>query len=953
MRIQRLCVWRDWRLATKLAILLVVLAIAPLAVVTLIHGIVTRAELLDAVRVQNLQRARGTAQVIDNYLAERLADVHLLGIVPQSARLAQSPQDQEQRTLMRLRLRQTRELYDYEALYLTDSSGTVLVASDDRFERRNYIAARWFLNAIAGQVSIDEPRYDSDDGQVYLHVSAPIRNPAGAIEGTAIGRITMDAIDRIIATDTNFSGRGDFGVLWDDLGIRLAHGTRPDLRFKPLVPFSSDVAGALIVEARYGPATSDWLTDASRIPELVERSRLLLYDRDAEPHLYFTSIADGPVYAAVVPLQNKRWLYGVWTPEANIFSALGEQTKRALLVALCVGLLAVLITPIVARWATRPIRRVAETANAIAAGDMTRRVRLKQRDETGKLAAAFDAMADALAEKDAQLRSYAENLERMVQERTAALSKGEAQLRCIVEGTDALLVNVDKRGKFTHVNDAAARTMEHSPEAMIGKKYLNFVHPEDRRRVHRAFIEQVVARREFSTNEFRVVTASGQVKWVHFAANLIIEKGQVVGQTGVALDVTERKQAEEEIRRLATKLKAIARPTRRMSALMDVDQLAQQVVESLHEITGCYNANLFLLKDEQLVLAAGRGGYANGEPPLGYHLPLGQGIIGCAAQAGAPVLVNDVTQDSRYWAWAGLPRTRSELAVPIKSGVAVLGVLDMQATEPNAFDAADLEALGVLADQLAVVLDNARLFEETRRRAEQLALLYDAGLTVNRELDPRVQLETLLKIAMKALRADRAEFFRYDAALQELAFALGSGYNAEGLAEMRAVCFRADEERGLVGWVARQRLPLHVPDVSADPRWVVIDPAIRSALMVPAEHEDELRGILSVFSTRTDAFTPQDERLLVLFANQIAVAMENTRLFAELQSALTMTTRLYQMSAQLLTVTTMEETERLAAQTLHDAFAADVSNIVLFDAQGSVMSRHGIGLSSTFYQEAH
>jgi len=179
--------------------------------------------------------------------------------------------------------------------------------------------------------------------------------------------------------------------------------------------------------------------------------------------------------------------------------------------------------------------------------------------------------------------------------------------------------------------------------------------------------------------------------------------------------VWHKAQLFEQAQDLTRKLKAIARPARQMSALMDRDELASQVVQSLQEITDCYNANLFLREGDDLVFAAGRGGYKDDDPPLGYRLPLGQGIIGYAARSGQPVLVPDVRQDSRYKAWEGLPHTRSELTVPIKRGDRVLGVMDMQARERNAFNVADLEALGVLADQLAVALENARLFEETQR----------------------------------------------------------------------------------------------------------------------------------------------------------------------------------------------------------------------------------------------
>ncbi len=174
-------------------------------------------------------------------------------------------------------------------------------------------------------------------------------------------------------------------------------------------------------------------------------------------------------------------------------------------------------------------------------------------------------------------------------------------------------------------------------------------------------------------------------------------------------------QLLEQAQDLTTKLKAIARPARQMSALLDQDEIMPQVLQSLQEVTGCYNANLFLREGDEVVLAAGHGGYEDGEPPVGHRLSLGQGIIGRVARSRRPALVPDVSRDPGYMLWEELPDTCSELAVPVMRGDRLLGVMDMQSRERNAFDATDLEALGVLADQLAVALDNARLFAETRR----------------------------------------------------------------------------------------------------------------------------------------------------------------------------------------------------------------------------------------------
>ncbi len=292
-----------------------------------------------------------------------------------------------------------------------------------------------------------------------------------------------------------------------------------------------------------------------------------------------------------------------------------------------------------------------------------------------------------------------------------ALRESEERYRCTLDNMleGCQLIGLDWR--YLYVNSAAARHGRRTKAELTGQKMVE-MYPGIEDTGMFAVLQRCMSERTPHHIENRFTYPDGTIGWFELSIQPVPE-----GIFILSIDITERKQAEEQILGLATRLKAIARPARQMSALLDLDELTEQVVRSLQEVTGCYNANLFLLEDDGLVLVAGRGGYEDGKPPLGHRLSLGQGIIGHAAQTGQPLLVPDVSQAPHYVAWAGLPHTRSELAVPVKHGDEVLGVVDMQAMEPNAFDVADLEALGVLADQLAVALDNARLYEETQQLA--------------------------------------------------------------------------------------------------------------------------------------------------------------------------------------------------------------------------------------------
>src|SRR5262249_6915668 len=161
----------------------------------------------------------------------------------------------------------------------------------------------------------------------------------------------------------------------------------------PLEPLAATLAETLEAEQRFGPDTRRLLAAAAPVPGVALRSRWLLYDRATDPYLRTRAPGLGAIEVALVPLRGRRWLYGIFNPEAGILAAVRAQVRRNLVFALLTALLAVAVAVGAARWVVGPLARVGQTANALAAGDFARRVGLDQKDEVGRLAAAFDAMA--------------------------------------------------------------------------------------------------------------------------------------------------------------------------------------------------------------------------------------------------------------------------------------------------------------------------------------------------------------------------------------------------------------------------------------------------------------------------------------------------------------------------------------------------------------------------------
>ncbi|MFC1934441.1 histidine kinase [Chloroflexota bacterium] len=167
--------------------------------------------------------------------------------------------------------------------------------------------------------------------------------------------------------------------------------------------------------------------------------------------------------------------------------------------------------------------------------------------------------------------------------------------------------------------------------------------------------------------------------------------------------------------RRAEQLRAINEASRRISAILSLDELLPYVASSLQETFNYYNVNIFLCNPDREVveLKAGAGGY-KGPVPIGFPIRLDEGIVGKVAKTGEVMNVRDVGKEPIYVSIEDLSDTQSELAVPIKIGQETLGVLDVESSDLEAFDEIDLFTVQTLSDQLAIAIENARLYQETR-----------------------------------------------------------------------------------------------------------------------------------------------------------------------------------------------------------------------------------------------
>ncbi len=385
----------------------------------------------------------------------------------------------------------------------------------------------------------------------------------------------------------------------------------------------------------------------------------------------------------------------------------------------------------------------------------------------------------------------------------------------------------------------------------------------------------------------------------------------------------------EEAKQRARQLEALAEVGRAIGSTLNLDEVLQLILGRLEDVVPYDTVSLWLREGEAMCIRAVQGFERFDEAHLGLTViiqddPLSQEMV----STRRPFILADVRQDERFHGLAGTEWVRSWLGVPLLGKGEVIGLVTLNKKEPGLYTA-EMAALALaFGQQAAMAIENARLYEETKQRAEEMTALYHTSLEIPTNLPDL--LWTICDRAAGLLSVDKGGLYLYDEAREELelvvSYKLGRDFTSTRI--------RLGE--GLAGRVVRTGQLLIVDDYS---RWDGRERAYEgepfaTVIGAPLKWQERVIGaIILCEETERRTFTPDDERLLGLFAQQAAVAIENARLYEGIMRHVEELTALHTIDVAIASTLDLDEVLQRVYEQVITVMDVATFHIALYDEE--------------------
>lgn len=540
----------------------------------------------------------------------------------------------------------------------------------------------------------------------------------------------------------------------------------------------------------------------------------------------------------------------------------------------------------------------------------------------------------------------------------AAAEQSELQFRSIFEETsDAVIINDVETGRVVEANPAALRMHGYTHDEFIGLHPSRFIHPDSLHLFHE-FVQKVQEGREFRARA-KDVRKDGTVFDVE-VMGVGFRYGGKLRSLAMVRDISDQvaqleqleQLVEERTRDLATLLDA----SRDISAATDLRGLLVVLFDQLKRVIDYTGCTVVRVDGDQFEFVGGRseGRSTEDESLPGLRFPIAAaGIIAETILRHEPVIIDDVRGEGVFAeAYRGVlgpgieaPSFRSQRTVvmaPLVANGQLLGALTVSKNRPAAITPREVALIMTFANQAAVAIANARLLAETKERSRDLATLLD----VSRDISATTQLEPLLTSLLDQLKrvidyTGCSVMMLRGAAFEIIAGrAEGSMQNEPSVVGLR---FPVAAAAGIGDAIYRHE-PVVIDNVRGEGEYAqmyrnVLGAAIetrgfrsvRAIVIAPLVANGRLIGALSVSKDIPGAFGPREVALIMTFANQAAVALENARLHTETATRARELATLLEVSRDIALSTQLDDVTPTILDQLQRVIDYTGASVMLFE----------------------
>jgi len=440
------------------------------------------------------------------------------------------------------------------------------------------------------------------------------------------------------------------------------------------------------------------------------------------------------------------------------------------------------------------------------------------------------------------------------------------------------LTIVNKQGRFEYVNPAYAGMVGYEVNDLMGKA------PED---VTASASLEIMRNEEIqrqhgitSTYEVNLIHKDGHEVPVTITGVPQKQNGKSTGAIAVITDLTSQKQNELALERQVKELTALHAMAKAESETSSEDELIRKITLSIHqiypEVCGILLLNLSgtILTPHKSYMGADVSDWQQG-----YSIT--EGITGKAVSNGSIIRCGDITKEPNYIEIA--TQTRSELCVPIRVHERIIGVINVESKQFDAYTAHDENFLLTVSNGLGNALERIRLYDAEQQRSRELGILYQANQSLTESLEPVMIAERLVAVLNDLFGYESASIHILNEAKQTLSILAVNRGSQDTYTYLVDIDELIANERplgqGIIDWVIRHGLSARIGNVSEDERYFEVVKDVKSELCVPLISRGRVIGAINVESIQANAYSEVDEKLITALANSAAIALENARLF--------------------------------------------------------------------------